>query len=113
MLVQLQLEEGNRVFEIGAGTGVNAAYMRRLVGASGLVVTGDIDGDVTAYARKTLDATGFRDVDVITRDGVLGAEERTPFDRIIATVRVWTLPPPCRTSSGTAAGWYSLCGGEA
>ncbi|MEK8144024.1 hypothetical protein NKH18_25130 [Streptomyces sp. M10(2022)] len=40
MLVQLQLEAGHRVFEIGAGTGVNAAYMRRLVGSSGLVVTG-------------------------------------------------------------------------
>lgn len=92
MLVQLQLEQGNRVFEVGAGSGVNAAYMRHLVGAGGLVVTGDIDPEVTAYARKTLDATGNGDVVVITRDGTLGAEEYAPFDRVIATVGVWDVP---------------------
>lgn len=103
MLVQLQLEAGHRVFEIGSGTGVNAAYMRRLVGSSGLVVTGDIDSEVTAYARKTLDATGFRDVEVITRDGALGAEELAPFDRIIATVGVWD-PSPAMQNQLTPGG---------
>ncbi|MEU1217148.1 methyltransferase, FxLD system [Streptomyces sp. NPDC005790] len=103
MLVQLQLEPGHRVFEIGAGTGVNAAYMRHLVGSSGLVVTGDFDGEVTACARKTLDATGFRDVEVITRDGALGAEELAPFDRIIATVGVWD-PSPAMQNQLTPGG---------
>ncbi|MEH0564393.1 methyltransferase, FxLD system [Streptomyces silvae] len=103
MLVQLQLDAGLRVFEIGAGTGVNAAYIRHLVGPSGFVVTADIDGEVTAYARKTLDATGFRDVEVITRDGVLGAEELAPFDRIIATVGVWD-PSPALQNQLTPGG---------
>ncbi|AWK08906.1 methyltransferase, FxLD system [Streptomyces spongiicola] len=96
MLVQLQAREGHRIFEIGAGTGVNAAYLRRLVGPTGHVITGDIDSDVTAYARKTLDATGYGDIEVITRDGALGAEEYGPFDRIIATVGVWDPSPAMR-----------------
>ncbi|WP_351230063.1 methyltransferase, FxLD system [Streptomyces sp. NPDC002133] len=93
MLVQLELGPGDRVFEIGAGTGVNAAYMRYLVGPTGRVITGDIDSAVTAYARKTLDATGYGDIEVLTRDGALGAEELAPFDRIIATVGVWDPSP--------------------
>ncbi|GAA2096296.1 hypothetical protein GCM10009780_43400 [Actinomadura alba] len=39
-----------------------------------------------------LDAAGYGDVRVITRDGALGAREHAPFDRMIATVGVWDLP---------------------
>ena len=45
MLDQLTLAPGQRVLEIGAGTGYNAALMRHLVGPSGTVVSVDIDAD--------------------------------------------------------------------
>ena len=43
MMEQLGLEHGNRVLEIGAGTGYNAAIMAHVAGDSGSVISMDID----------------------------------------------------------------------
>ncbi len=93
MLDQLQVQPGNRVLEIGAGTGYNAALVAQLTGPGGAVTTVDIDPEVTAGARRGLDATGNEQVEVITRDGSLAAPENAPYDRIIFTVGAWDLTP--------------------
>ncbi|TCC17123.1 methyltransferase, FxLD system [Kribbella sindirgiensis] len=93
MLDQLQVQPGNRILEIGAGTGYNAALLAQLTGPGGSVTTVDIDPEVTAGARRGLDATGNQHVEVITRDGSLGASENAPYDRIIFTVGAWDLTP--------------------
>jgi len=92
MLDQLDVNPGDRILEIGAGTGYNAALLAHLTGPSGPVTTVDIDAEVTTQARQALDATGYSHVNVITRDGSLGAEEHAPYDRIIVTVGAWDLP---------------------
>lgn len=93
MLDQLQVHPGDRVLEIGAGTGYNAALLATLTGPGGSVTTVDIDAEVTAGARRGLDATGHERVAVITRDGSLGAPENAPYNRIIFTVGAWDLTP--------------------
>jgi protein-L-isoaspartate(D-aspartate) O-methyltransferase len=93
MLDQLDVRPGDRVLEIGAGTGYNAALLARLAGPTGQVTTVDIDSEVTTAARAVLVATGNERVQVITRDGALGAQECAPYDRIIFAVGVWDLPP--------------------
>ncbi len=93
MLGQLDARPGERVLEIGAGTGYNAALLAELVSETGQVTTIDIDPEVAAHARQTLDATGYGRVRVITGDGALGAPDRAPYDRIIVTVGAWDLPP--------------------
>ncbi|MEU0519728.1 methyltransferase, FxLD system [Streptosporangium sp. NPDC006007] len=92
MLVWLRAQPGDTVVEIGAGTGYNAALLARLVGPGGKVVTIDIDQDVTAHARKTLEATGNTAVTVLTRDGALGAPEHGHPARMIVTVGAWDIP---------------------
>ncbi|GAA3393315.1 hypothetical protein GCM10020369_58390 [Cryptosporangium minutisporangium] len=89
MLEQLRLRPGQRVLEIGAGTGYNAALLADLVGPGGQVTTIDVDPDVTAGARRNLDANGYQHVKVVTADGVLGDPGRAPYDRIILTVGAW------------------------
>jgi protein-L-isoaspartate(D-aspartate) O-methyltransferase len=91
MLDQLDAQPGDRILEIGAGTGYNAALLAELVGESGHVTTVDVDPEVTAQARDALDVTGYSGVDVLTRDGALGAPEHAPYDRIIVTVGAWDL----------------------
>lgn len=93
MLGQLDARPGDRVLEIGAGTGYNAALLAELVGETGQVTTIDIDPEVTARARQALDATGCGRVQVITGDGALGDPDRAPYDGIIVTVGPWDLPP--------------------
>jgi protein-L-isoaspartate(D-aspartate) O-methyltransferase len=92
MLDQLDIRPGQCILEIGAGTGYNAALLAHLTGPTGHVTTVDIDPEVTAGARRNLDATGNTEIDVITRDGAVGAPENAPYDRIIVTVGAWDLP---------------------
>jgi protein-L-isoaspartate(D-aspartate) O-methyltransferase len=93
MLEQLNLSPGDRVLEIGAGTGYNAALMRHIVGPSGTVVSVDIDQDTAEQARAHLAAAGFTDVTVVCADGAGGWAELAPYDRMIATVGVNDLAP--------------------
>jgi protein-L-isoaspartate(D-aspartate) O-methyltransferase len=93
MLDQLGLAPGQRVLEIGAGTGYNAALMKYLVGPTGTVVTVDLDDEVAAEAAAHLAAAGYPDVTVVTADGAEGYPPGAPYDRIIATVGVSDLAP--------------------
>ena len=96
MLDQLDVRPGQRILEIGAGTGYNAALLAHLTGPSGQVTTIDIDPDVTAQARQALDATGHQHVRVLTADGAHGDPDHAPYDRVIVTVGAWDLPPAWR-----------------
>ncbi|MGW5102179.1 methyltransferase, FxLD system [Streptomyces sp. NPDC004100] len=92
MLDQLGAQPGERVLELGAGTGYNAGLLAHLVGESGHVITLDVDDDLVAGARAHLAAAGITNVEAITRDGALGYAEAAPYDRIIATVGAHGVP---------------------
>ncbi|GGZ76872.1 methyltransferase, FxLD system [Streptomyces echinoruber] len=94
MLAQLDAQPGEHVLEIGAGTGYNAALLAELVGPEGEVTTVDIDADVALHAREALNRTGYERVRVMERDGLRGAPEFGPYDRMIATVGIWDVPAP-------------------
>ncbi|WP_020498822.1 methyltransferase, FxLD system [Sciscionella marina] len=91
-LEQADVRPGMRVLEIGSG-GVNAAMLAELVGDTGEVISIDIDPEITAQARRLLDANGYKQVRVETADAENGLPESAPFDRILTTVGCWDLPP--------------------
>ncbi|MDD4865614.1 MAG: methyltransferase, FxLD system [Mycobacterium sp.] len=93
MLEQLDVRPGHRVLEIGTGSGYNAALLAHLVGASGSVVSVDIDDDLVEDARAHLADAEASQVTVGCGDGGLGWTERAPYDRIIATVGVSDIFP--------------------
>jgi protein-L-isoaspartate(D-aspartate) O-methyltransferase len=88
MLQQLALQPGQRVLEIGAGTGYNAALIANVVGPEGLVCTLEIDDEVSRQARANLAAAGVQGVQVMHADGAAGWPAEAPFDRIIVTASV-------------------------
>ncbi|MFD0901221.1 methyltransferase domain-containing protein [Actinomadura sediminis] len=90
LLDAMDLAPGMRVLEIGTGTGYNAAVLARLVG-EGDVVSVEIDPAVAASARAALGSVGLR-VQVIAGDGEAGYPAGAPFDRIVATASVRTVP---------------------
>ncbi|MDH6579386.1 methyltransferase, FxLD system [Kitasatospora sp. MAP5-34] len=92
MLEQLGALPGEQIFEAGAGTGVNAAYMATLVGSDGHVVTVDVDDDLVDGARKHLADAGIANVEVVLADGALGHPDGAPYDRVIATVGTSDMP---------------------
>jgi protein-L-isoaspartate(D-aspartate) O-methyltransferase len=96
MLEMLNLQPGQRVLEIGAGTGFNAALMAAVVGESGTVITMDIDEDIVASASEHLAAAGSQSVRVLLGDGSIGCEHFAPYDRIILTVGADDVAPAWR-----------------
>lgn len=93
MLELLDLGEGMKILEVGAGTGYNAALMAEIVGDQRLVITVDVLEDVVDQTRRLLAGAGYPRIQVLLRDGFEGAAEQAPFDRIVVTVGCSDLSP--------------------
>ncbi len=96
MLEQLDLQPGQRVLEIGTGSGFNAALIGSMVGREGKVVTIDIQSDLVEYARECLDGAGYEWVQTAAGDGGYGFPDGAPYDRIILTVGSAVIAPAWR-----------------
>ncbi|MGY0067361.1 methyltransferase domain-containing protein [Streptomyces sp. QTS137] len=91
MLVELGVRDGDRVLEIGTGSGYNAALLAHRLGDDDLVTTVDLDPEITESARRHLDVAGHHPV-VVTGDGARGVPARAPYDRIIVTCALPSVP---------------------
>ncbi|WAL73538.1 methyltransferase domain-containing protein [Kitasatospora sp. YST-16] len=92
MLDALAVRAGLRVLEVGTGTGYNAALLAHVLGDTN-VTTVDVDPELTSLAGRRLAATGYRP-HVHTGDGAVGVADRAPFDRVIATCGMRSIPWP-------------------
>src|SRR5438309_5144082 len=92
MLEDLRPALGQRVLEIGAGTGYNAALLAHVVGG-GRVHSVDVDRAVLAEAATHLEAFAERDVRLHHGDGREGLPEAAPFDRVMVTAATPDLEP--------------------
>ncbi len=84
MLELLAVRAGDRVLEIGTGSGYNAALLARLAGHA-RVVSVELERDLIAAARERLDAEGFARVRLLHASELSSLQE--PFDRIVVTAR--------------------------
>ena len=85
----LDIDPGDRVLEIGTGSGYQAAILRELTDA---VYSVEIIPELAATARATLDALGYGDVETDRRDGYFGWPEYAPYDAIVVTAAPDHLP---------------------
>jgi protein-L-isoaspartate(D-aspartate) O-methyltransferase len=85
----LHIEKGQRVLEIGTGSGYQAAILRQLTDK---VYTVEIIPELAGTARAVLDALGYGDIHVDRRDGYYGWNEFAPYDAIIVTAAPDHLP---------------------
>lgn len=90
MLETLELRNGDRVLEIGTGTGYNAGLLCRRLGAHN-VASVDVESELVEAAHDRLARLGFSPV-LATADGADGLPEAGPFERIIATCSVPRVP---------------------
>jgi protein-L-isoaspartate(D-aspartate) O-methyltransferase len=90
----LGLDEGDKVLEVGAGSGYGAALAREMVGSKGLVVTIEINPITYRFAVDNLRRAGYEDVVVILGDGSLGYPEMAPYDAICVTAACPDIPKP-------------------
>lgn len=94
MLEVLKAEQGQKVLEIGTGSGYNAALLGEIVGAEGKVYTIERLESVAKTGRRNLEERGYDQVEVIVGDGTKGYEEEAPWDRILVTACAPEIPNP-------------------
>ncbi|MEM9159066.1 MAG: hypothetical protein AAGB46_08455 [Verrucomicrobiota bacterium] len=92
MLDLLDLREGLRVFELGAGSGWNAALMGALVGNSGEVTSYEIIEDLVVPAQRSADELGLSNVSIVSGNGIEAMKSEGPFDRGVFTAAADSLP---------------------
>lgn len=90
MLGHLDPQPGERILEIGTGTGWTAALLSHQLGDD-RVVSVEVDPVVADTARGNLTRAGHEPL-VITGDGIQGYPPAAPYDRVIATCAVQTVP---------------------
>lgn len=90
MTEQLQVRPGDRVLEIGTGSGYQASVLGQIVDS---VFTIEIIPELAEQARSIIDKLGYDNVVVKQGDGYNGWEEKAPFDAIIVTAAPPTIPP--------------------
>lgn len=91
MTEQLAPKPGDRVLEIGTGSGYQAAVLGRLVAE---VFTIEIVEPLATRATADLRRLGFGNVHVKTGDGYQGWPEQAPFDAVIVTCAPDHVPQP-------------------
>jgi protein-L-isoaspartate(D-aspartate) O-methyltransferase len=92
LMTQLaDVQAGERVLEIGTGSGYQAAVLAELTDG---VYTVEIIPQLARRAEAALRRVGYDDVAVRTADGFFGWEEYAPFDAIVVTAAPDHIPPP-------------------
>jgi protein-L-isoaspartate(D-aspartate) O-methyltransferase len=77
----LDIQEGMKILEIGAGSGYHAAVMAVLAGSGHVYAVETIEG-LAQFARENLKKAGISNVTVTVGDGSLGLPDFAPYDRI-------------------------------
>ncbi|TFH01223.1 MAG: protein-L-isoaspartate(D-aspartate) O-methyltransferase [Calditrichales bacterium] len=91
MTENLHLKPGNKVLEIGTGSGYQAAVLAEIIDT---VYTIEIVDVLARSAKATLDRLGYDNVFVKTGDGYKGWAEYAPYDAIILTAAPTKIPEP-------------------
>ncbi|QLE76476.1 methyltransferase domain-containing protein [Streptomyces rectiverticillatus] len=108
MLTELDVHPGQQVLEVGTGTGWNAGLLAHRLGA-GAVTTMEVDRGLVGAARTALERMGLEAVTVVHGDGFRGHPPRAPYDRVIATCGVHTIPTAwlqqCRPGGRIVVPW--------
>jgi protein-L-isoaspartate(D-aspartate) O-methyltransferase len=94
MCESLDIKKGQKILEIGTGSGYHAAIVSQLVGDTGMVYTIERFESLAAIAKQNLQTVHCSNVIVEVGDGSCGLPAYQPYDRIYVTCAAPRIPQP-------------------
>jgi len=94
MLEMLSPKQGQKVLEVGSGSGYVAALLSSIVGSKGMVFGVERVEELREIALKALALQGCTNVQLAFGNGRLGLEKKAPFDRILVSAACASVPEP-------------------
>jgi protein-L-isoaspartate(D-aspartate) O-methyltransferase len=91
MIQAAGIARGDRVLEVGAGSGYAAAVISRIAGK---VIAIERQHDLVAIARERLERLDYANVEIVEGDGTKGWPVEAPYDAILAAASGSHVPPP-------------------
>ena len=92
MTEQLEPKSGEKILEIGSGSGYQAALLGFCVAPKGKVITIELEKELVEFAKKNLKKVNIKNVEVIQDDGKLGYSKEAPYDKAIITAAAAKIP---------------------
>lgn len=93
MLELLKVHPGQKILEIGAGSGWQSALLAEIVGSNGQVYAFELSGEVAEFGRRNLRFYPHPNLDFRVGNASHGYDEKKPYDRIISGAAFVEIPP--------------------
>ncbi len=92
MLEKLAPKAGEKILDIGSGSGWTTALLAYIVGATGTVQGVEIVPELTELGINNLKKYPFRNAEIMQAEKRLGLESKAPFDKILVSASIEQLP---------------------
>lgn len=83
MLELLRPSSGDKILDIGSGSGWQTAILAEIVGEKGKIYAIERIPDLKRFGQKNVENYGFKNVEFICGDGTRGHKKAAPYDKII------------------------------
>lgn len=93
MLEKLEPLRGEKILDVGAGSGWQTALLAHIVGKKGKVCGIERIPELAEFARSNLKKYPFKNIEIVEGDGTAGLKEKSPFDKIIVAAAATEVPP--------------------
>jgi protein-L-isoaspartate(D-aspartate) O-methyltransferase len=96
MIEQLNPQPGEKILDIGSGSGWTSALLAEIVGAQGRVIAIEVIPELKDFGEKNVSKYNFVEkgiVKFICADGSKGYQKEAPYDKILASASAKKLPP--------------------
>lgn len=90
----IELSPGDKMLEVGAGSGYGAVLAAEIVGLNGQVTSIEIDHDTYLYAKERISQFDYPNLFLVEGDGGKGYLPNAPFNKICITAACYKIPPP-------------------
>ena len=96
MLEQLQPQPGDKILDVGSGSGWTTALLAEIVGSKGKVIAIEVVPELMEFGKKNVEKYNFIKkglVEFICADGSKGYKKAAPFDKILVSAAASEISP--------------------